>query len=110
MDPGAKVRHQVAKRPGLPSLIKGLERFRDAVRGWGDLVGIDSVQLLAVLGTRKGRIPKNQGPSTDEALVHIRYPILIRCRQAANLNVWPEGCTTDRVHFWPILARYTGLI
>ncbi len=74
MDAGAKVRHQVAKRASLPSLVERFERFGHAVGGRRDLVGVDGVALPAVLGAGKGRIPENQGLATDEAFLRIRRP------------------------------------
>ena len=110
MDPGAKVRHQVAEGASLPPLVERLESFGDAVCGRRDLVGIDSVQLLAVLGPGEGRIPENQGLATDRAIARIGVNRPDPVGQTVNLNVWPQGCTTDPVHFRPILARYAGLI
>src|SRR5688572_27746211 len=110
MDTGAEVGHQISERAGLPTFVKGFERLGDAVGGGRDLVGVDSVPFPAVFGTGKGRIPENQGLSTDQPFL----PVVNLCQRPFKIGVygraWPEGCTTNYVHFRPILTRYTPLI
>ncbi len=53
----AEVRHQVAERPRLPSLVERLEALGDAVGRRRDLIRVDRVELLAGLL----RIPEDEG-------------------------------------------------
>ena len=56
--PRAEVRHQVAERPGLPSLVERLEALGDAVGRRRDLIGVNRVELLRA--RRRLGIPEHQ--------------------------------------------------
>src|SRR5579872_3488870 len=64
MNAGPKIRHQIAKRSGLPALVECLETLRHAVSGRRDLIGVYRVELL--LFARHPKIPKNQRLTRDE--------------------------------------------
>ena len=57
--PRAKIRHQIAERPGLPALVERLEALGHAVGRGRDLIRIDGVEFLAnfvpgrLLGSQK---------------------------------------------------------
>ena len=46
MHAGAKIRHQIAERSRLPSLVERVEALRHAVGGRRNLIGVDRVELL----------------------------------------------------------------
>ena len=58
MDPRAEIGHEVAKRSGFPAQIERLEAFRDAVRGWCDLIGVDRIELLLL--ARDLQVPEDE--------------------------------------------------
>src|SRR2546427_944047 len=59
-----EVGHEIPERARLPALVKAFEALGDAVGGWGDLVGVDRVELAA----RDLRIPEDERLAADNAV------------------------------------------
>ena len=58
----AKIRHQVAERTRLPTLIERVQAFGHAVSRRRDLIGVDRIELPV----RVPRVPEDQRGATDE--------------------------------------------
>ena len=66
VDARPEVGHQVAERARLPPLVEGLETLGHAVGRWGDLVGVDRVELP---GRGALPVPENQCLAADQPIV-----------------------------------------
>ena len=70
MHPRAEIRHQVAERPRLPTLVERGQALGDAIGGRRNLIGVDGVELLFLpedlAGPRKSAPGLLRSPSTAE--------------------------------------------
>ena len=94
----AEVRHQVAERPLLPSLVQLVETLRHAIGGGSDLIGIDGVELASrMLG-----IPEDQRLARDETLPAFisRSWRLVCGEQFLERHSGPEAGWLDGLHVY----------
>ncbi len=64
VNPLPEIRHEVAECARFPALVERVEAFGNAIRGGGNLVGVDRVELLLL--AKDFQVPEDQRLTANE--------------------------------------------